>query len=68
MDADQFITELALDILDGRSFDISGRKCRYQQLFPAFDFLENVSVMICRPGMKLLTALSILSGRGRKWW
>lgn len=42
VEGEQFITKLALDILDGRSFDINGRKCTYEQLFAEVEFAEVV--------------------------
>lgn len=33
MDQDTFVTKLALEILEGRSFDVTGKKCPYENLF-----------------------------------
>lgn len=33
LDQETFITKLALDILEGRSFDLTGRKCSFETLF-----------------------------------
>lgn len=33
IDQETFITKLALEILEGRSFDVTGKKCSYEMLF-----------------------------------
>lgn len=33
LDEDMFITKMALSILEGRSFDITGKKCSFDTLF-----------------------------------
>lgn len=33
LDQETFITRLALEILEGRSFDITGKKCSYELMF-----------------------------------
>lgn len=48
LDQDTFITKLALTILEGRSFDITGKKCSYERLF------ENVEMVIAFLSIKTL--------------
>lgn len=44
LDQDTFITKLALEILEGRSFDITGKKCPYEMLF---NNVELVNIDFC---------------------
>ena len=43
LEDDMFLTKLALEILEGLSFDITGTKTQFDQLFPKTDLLINAT-------------------------